>query len=72
MKTIFLLLSVSLLLACAVSADENLDTLKREIEEVKRRVTALEEDNSKLKKQIDVERLIVRKELIVSDTGLPW
>src|SRR5689334_9660523 len=23
-------------------------------------------------KQLDVERLIVRKELIVSDTGMPW
>jgi hypothetical protein len=72
MKTIILLLSLSLLFACAASADENLDGLKREIEALKRRVTALEEDNSKLKKQIDVERLIVRKELIVSDTGQPW
>src|SRR5882672_5333789 len=72
MKTIILLLSLSLLFASAASADENFDALKREIEALKSRVTALEEDNSKLKKQIDVERLIVRKELIVSDTGQPW
>jgi len=39
---------------------------------LKRRVTALEEENGKLKKQLEVDRLIVKKELIVSDTGLPW
>jgi hypothetical protein len=72
MKTVILLLSLSSLFARAASADENLDGLRREIEALKSRVTALEEDNSKLKKQIDVERLIVRKELIVSDTGQPW
>ena len=67
-----LLFSLSLLFARAAFADENFDGLKREIEALKSRVTALEEDNSKLKKQIDVERLIVRKELVVSDTGQPW
>ena len=71
MKTI-LLLSLSLLLADAVSADEPLDGIKRELEALKKRVAALEEDNGKLKKQIDVELLIVRKELIVSDSGQPW
>src|SRR6476646_8061729 len=72
MKTMILLLSLSLLFACTDSADENLNGLKREIEALKQRVTVFEKDNSKLKKQIDVERLIVRKELIVSDTGQPW
>jgi hypothetical protein len=72
MKTLILVLSLTLLFAHAAFADENLDTLKREIEALKRRVSALEEDNSKLKKQIDVERLVVRKELIVSDSGQPW
>src|ERR1043165_6514446 len=67
-----LVFSLSLLFARAAFADENFDGLKREIEALKSRVTALEEDNSKLRKQIDVERLIVRKELIVSDTGQPW
>lgn len=42
MKTVILLLSLSLLFACAASADENLDGLKREIEALKSRVTALE------------------------------
>ena len=67
MKSIILPLSAALLFACAVSADENLDALKREIEELKKRVTGLEEQNSKLKEQIAADRLIVRKELIVSD-----
>src|SRR5712671_2071100 len=71
MKTI-ILLSSSLLFAWAAFADANFDGLKRELEALKSRVTALEEDNNKLKKQIDVERLIVRKELIVSDSGQPW
>src|SRR6476619_5534700 len=72
MKTTILLSSLSLLFACAASADDNLDGLKREIEGLKCRVAALEENNSKLKKQIDVDRVVVRKELIVSDTGQPW
>ena len=72
MRIVIVLLSLTLFFASAASADENLDSLKHEIEALKNRVTALEEDNSKLKKQIDVERLIVRKELIVSDTGQPW
>lgn len=61
-----------LLSACAVSADENLDGLKREVEELKKRVTGLEEQNNQLKKEIEVDRLIVRKELIVPDTGQQW
>lgn len=68
-----LLLIAALLLACpAVHADDNLDAVKREIQELKNRVAALEEVNRNLKQQIEVERLIVKKELIVSDTGLPW
>src|SRR3954454_12828003 len=72
MKRTLLVLSVSLLSVGAASADEGLDDLKREVEALKKRVTTLEEDNAKLRKQIDVERLIVRKELLVSDTGRPW
>jgi len=72
MKSIILPLTTFLLFACAVSADENLDALKREIEELKKRVTSLEEQNNKLKSELEVDRLIVRKELIVSDTGQPW
>jgi hypothetical protein len=72
MKTTLLLLSVTLLFACAAFADDNLDALKRELDDLRKRVSALEADNARLKKEVDVERLIVRKELIVSDTGLPW
>jgi hypothetical protein len=69
---VFLLTSAIVLFACSICADETLDALKRDIQELKRRVAALEVDNSKLKQQIEVDRLIVRKELIVSDTGHPW
>jgi hypothetical protein len=71
MKTL-LHFSIAVLLAGTGSADESLDALRREMDALKKRVTALEDDNAKLKKQIDVERLVVRKELIVSDTGQPW
>jgi hypothetical protein len=67
-----ILISVITLLVTPACADERLDGVIREIKALKTRVVALEQENSKLKKQIDVERLIVRKELIVSDTGQPW
>ena len=72
MKTFALLLSVALIFSASIHADENLDALKREIDAVKRRVSALEEENAKLKERIEVDRLVVRKELIVSDTAQPW
>ena len=39
---------------------------------LKKRVAALEEENAKLKREATFERVIVKKELIVSDTGAPW
>jgi hypothetical protein len=72
MKTILTLNFACVFFAFSVHADESFDTLKREIDGLKRRVTALEADNRSLKKQTEVERLIVKKELIVSDTGVPW
>lgn len=72
MKALILLWSASWLFVNAVSADESLDAIQRELDALKKRVAALEEDNRNLKKQIEVDRLIVRKELIVSDTGAPW
>lgn len=72
MKRTIVLITMLMLFSCAVYADENLDAIKREIQELKSRVVALEEVNRNLKQQIEVERLIVKKELIVSDTGLPW
>jgi hypothetical protein len=72
MKSITWPISACLLFACAVSAQENLEPLRRELEELKKRVTALEQENGRLKSQLEVDRLIVKNELIVSDTGLPW
>lgn len=72
MKLIILLLSALLSFTCVVAADENLDAFMRELEGLKKRVAALEEENLKLKQEVKVDRLIVTKELIVSDTGAPW
>ena len=72
MRRTVLIAAILVLFTGAVCADENLDAVKREMQDMKRRITALEEVNVKLKQQIEVERLIVKKELIVSDTGLPW
>jgi hypothetical protein len=55
-----------------LSLADEIGELRRDLEALKNRVTALENENAQLKKQIDVERLVVRKELIVSDTGKPW
>jgi hypothetical protein len=70
-----LLLALCLMPASVARGDETtdaLDAIKRELTALKQRVTALEAENARLKKEIDVERLVVRKELIVSDTGAPW
>jgi hypothetical protein len=72
MRRIVLLTAMLLLCTSAVHADETLDAIKREIQELKNRVTTLEEANRNLKQQLEVERLVVKKELIVSDTGQPW
>jgi len=64
---------VAILTAGNVRADEAIEILKREIDGLKQRVTALEDENLRLKKkELEVERLIVRKELVVSDTGATW
>jgi hypothetical protein len=72
MRTCALLIFASLLRAGSMPAVDNLDPIRRELEALKQRVTALEEENGRLKKEINVERLIVRRELIVSDTGSIW
>lgn len=43
------------------------ETLQREVDALRQRVAALE-----AKRDVDVDRLIVRRELVVSDTGAPW
>jgi len=67
-----ILLAAWMLVSSAARADETLDAIKRELQDLKSRVSALEDANLKLKQQIEVDRLIVKKELIVSDTGSPW
>src|SRR5436190_23364704 len=69
MKTLILFLFVLLLPLHSFAAEDDLASIRREMAELKKRVTALEEDNTRLKQQIVVERLVVKKELIVSDTG---
>ena len=56
----------------AASSPGDLEVVLREIEELKRRVTVLEQENQELHRHLETERLVVRKELIVSDTGTPW
>jgi hypothetical protein len=45
MKSMFLLSPAIVLFTCSISAEESLDAIKVEIQELKRRVAALEEDN---------------------------
>ena len=56
-----------------VRAADDLEALKRELEALKQRVRELEDANLRLKnRELEVDRLIVKKELIVSDTGTAW
>ena len=72
MKRTLRLIVVSLVLAAPLFAEDDLAVLKQEIEALKQRVAALEETNRQLGKEVQVDRLVVRKELVVSDTGLSW
>lgn len=72
MKTHQLVTLMALFLARPGCAEEAIDLIKQELAELKQRVAALESQNSQLRKQLEVDRLVVRKELVVSDTGLPW
>lgn len=72
MKKAFLIALPCLCYACSVCADAALDALKQEVRKLTERVVALEQANSQLKQELQVDRLVVRKELIVSDTGQTW
>ena len=61
-----------LLLFLTSSFAAEIDGLKHDLAALAKRVAALEAENAKLKQQATFERLIVKKELIVSDTGQPW
>lgn len=65
-------LLVPLLLQLSAWADPAIESLRLEMETLKKRVTVLEQDNLRLKRELEVDRLVVRKELIVSDTGKAW
>lgn len=56
----------------SAGAEEGLETLRKELQELRQRVERLEEANGRLRQHLEVERLVVKKELVVSDTGLPW
>lgn len=65
-------LILAFLLSSRFAFAAELDDLKRDLAALTQRVTALEAENAKLKTEATFERLIVKKELIVSDTGKPW
>src|SRR6185369_7786818 len=54
------------------AADPDVERIKQELDSLKKRVTVLEEENAKLKREATFERVVIKKELIVSDTGSPW
>jgi hypothetical protein len=57
----------------SVCVDDAIESLKRELETLKKRVATLEDENLRLRKsELEVDRLIVKKELVVSDTGAVW
>jgi hypothetical protein len=72
MLRILAIFLLAVVLAAPARADATLDAVLREVRDLKTRVTALEQANQALKQRLEVERLVVRKELIVSDTGEPW
>ena len=62
----------ALIVTSTLNFGAELENLKRDLAALTQRVTALEAENAKLKTEATFERLIVKKELIVSDTGKPW
>lgn len=72
MKTTILLLAGSLFVSNLRGTDDSIESIKRELDSLKKRVTALEDENTKLKREATFDRVIIKKELIVSDTSTPW
>jgi len=72
MKSALLAATFAVAFVVSVASQQTLAALQEEFATLKSKVAVLEADNAKLKTQIDVERLVVRKELIVSDSGEPW
>ncbi len=61
-----------LILSGRASAGDDLATVRRDLQALASRVAQLEAENRALRERIEVDRLVVRKELVVSDTGVPW
>lgn len=55
-----------------LEAQDPLDSVRRELAELRQRVERLERQNQQLRQRLEVDRLVVRQELVVSDTGQPW
>lgn len=72
MNRIPCIIVIGLVLTAPLFAEDDLALLKQEIEALKQRVAALEENNRQLGKELQVDRLVVRHELVVSDTAAPW
>lgn len=72
MKQLRTLMLASLLTGCGPSPEDEISALKREIQDLRIKVEALAVRDDRVAPSLEVERLIVRKELIVSDTGQPW
>lgn len=67
-----LCLVVWLCIGMTLFAEESLDEIRSEIQRLHERVSKLEAENEQLKQRLVVDRMVVRKELIVSDTENPW
>src|SRR5690554_5385220 len=78
MKTVLRMVLVLLVWGGVASAGElpslamQIQTLQEEVDRLKTRVAELEAAKDASTHTIAVDRLVVHKELIVSDTGAPW
>jgi len=72
MQIVLCAAALAALLPATQARKDGLAELRREVLALKTRVAALEDANAALKQRLEVERLVVRKELVVSDTGSPW
>ncbi len=72
MKYLPTLILASLLAGCGPSTETEISDLKRELRDLRTKVEELAAKHDGVVPTLEVERLIVRKELIVSDTGQPW
>ncbi len=72
MKYLPTIILAFILCGCSPSNENEISDLKRELHELRGKVEELAARRAQVGPSLEVERLIVRKELIVSDTGQPW